>query len=578
MAGKKPKKDTTVASAGKESDEEFLKRIMKTKEEATKKAAAEIESYSKSKEVEESKTTGKKIAKNLEEIEECEKIVEEFKINPPIAISKDINGISVEYYYEDKFKSKVEFLKKHCFSFPSATKRTHITSPTFKVLGRAYAKRGGQRILLPESAIPPLDGGMGMGSRLLNPNDKIFVLENGDVIETEKDSYVTLNDSHATVTDSGSTKDKYNCEIFVYPNSEIRLDLRKKESHSEPSFMDPSQVPEAVKRNCSTTVIDYNFVAVSLVKGIFHISILDENKDTNKYLKFASGYPDVEFLHSSKMIENIQDKFMAKMPANVLAMYKAKLPPKSQKICEEISTFIELCDSSIVIFGTANSIKNKSNGKVASPNAPKFVPKDFIIPGKITVISDRIYCDTSDTPDPRARAIMKNKMTVGQYTSLLASKKEYEQKLKELKEKKSKPKVVESEASKREKEKRKIELLEQQKYYKQAGDTMMANATQMQLDEIDPPKETEAAKRANAEYRKELLENLKVAQQARNTLSVDTIQMQIDMLDHPENADAINEEYIKKLLVWCDNEIAKLRFDLNTNFPSYNSPSETDAI
>ncbi len=522
MAEKKPKK-SAAANEAKESDDDFLKRILKTQGEATKKASEEIESYSKSKEVEELKATGKRVAKDLEEREECERIVEEFKIDPVIAISKNINGVSVEYSYEDKFKTKIELLKKHGFSFSSAVKSTYVSSPTFKAFGRAYARRGGQRISLPESSMPPVDG-MGMGLRLMNNKEKRFVLEDGDVIETGKDSYVQVNDFIAT--------DKYKRELFVYPNSEVKLEIRKTELHPEPAYMDPSKVPDAIKRNSSTTVINYNFVAASLVVGIFHLDILDENKNVNNFLKLASEYPEVEFLHSSKMMENIQDKIIAKMPANVLAMYKTKLPSRSQKICEQISAFIELCrDGSVVVFGTANSVKNKRSGKVASPNVPKIVPKDFIITGKITVTGDKIYSDGQDIVDPRARAIMKNRFVVDQYRSLLATKKEFEQKLKELKEKKSKPVIPESPASRKEKEKRKAELLDQQAYLKNAGDTEMADAIQMQLDELNP-----------------------------------------------SAANEVDEAYLIKMITWCDGEIAKITPDLNSSFPAYNSPREGDAV
>jgi hypothetical protein len=401
-------------------------------------------------------------------------------------------------------------------------------------------------------------------------------LETGDAIETENGSYVTINDSRATITESGSTKDKYNCEIFVYPNSEVKLDLIKKESHPEPAFMVPSQVPNAIKRNSSNTVIDYNFAAVSLVRGIFHVGILDENKEVNHFLKMPSGYPEIEFLHSSRMVENIQDKIMAKMPANVLAMYKNRLPPKSKKVCDEISAFIELCqNNSIVIFGTANSVRNRGSGKVASPNVPKAVPGDYIITGKITVVNDRIYSDASGSIDPRARAIMKNKLAIGRYSALLAQKKEYEQKLKEIKEKKSKPAAPESPASKKEKEERKAELLKQHEYYKQVEDKDMAAAVQMQLDEIEPPKETEAARREKEKMKIELLKNQQQAKQAGNTVMIDTIQMQLDTLDQKEGA---TEEYMEKMLAWCDKEIAKLKPDLNSNFPGYSSVSAENLI
>ncbi|MDD4983342.1 MAG: hypothetical protein PHH82_00690 [Candidatus ainarchaeum sp.] len=550
---------TNKKSTKMESDAEFFARINKMKEDAIKKIKADT-SYSK--ETEEFKAKGRQIGKDLEEIEECQKIADEFKVNPPIVFSKSINGISVEYKYDDKFKTKIELLKKHNFSFLTVAKNTHISSPTFKAMGKAYVRRGGQRIVLPESSIPPCES-MGMGSRLMNPNDSVFVLENGDIIETGNDSYVTINDF--------ISNDDYNREIFIFPNSEVSLILTKKEEHPEPAFMDPSQVPDVIKRNSSSTVIKYNFVAVSLIKGIFQIKVLDRNKNVNNLLKFPAGYPNFEFLPSSKMMENIQDNLIAKMPAAIAAKYIAKVGQRSSKACDEISAYLELCrDNSVAIFGTPNPIKNNNSGKIGYPNMPGHAPTDFIITSKITIKGDSIYSDPANSIDPRARAIIKNQQAANQYQSILNSKKEYEQKLKELVEKKSKQKVVESEASKKDKESRKTELLEQQKYYKQVGDADMAAATQMQLDEIEPPKETDAMKKNKELMKKELLESLEQAKKANNTVLVDTIQLQLEILTNPQNTDTSTEGYYKKMLVWCDNEIAKLKSSLNTNFPPYN--------
>ncbi|MFH0713880.1 MAG: hypothetical protein V1722_04975 [Candidatus Micrarchaeota archaeon] len=571
-SAKKSKKQTTVAkqaataSAGKESDEEFLKRFMNLKETASRKATAGMGEYAK--ETEEGRVQGRQIGQKFEEIEQCQKIVEEFKINPPVAVSKHVNGISVEYAYEDRFKAKIEMLKKNGFGFLNAVKYTSINAPTFKTTGRAYVRRGGQRILLPASAIPPLDSGLGMGSRLLNPKDTVFILENGDIIETEDHSYVQINDIRSD--------DNYSREIFVYPSSEVSLVLTRNESHPTPSSMVPSKETEVILRNSSNTVINYNFVAVSLIKGIFNMKILDSGKDVNKFLKIASGYPAIEFLPTSQMIGNIIDKLTAKMPKNVVAKINATKSPRGSKVCDDISAYIELCkDGSVVTFGTPNPVKNMTNGKIAYPNLPKHAPGDFIITGKITIAGDRMYSEAADAVDPRAKAIVKNRFAVEKYISFLNTKKELEQNLKAMKEKNAKLKAPESESSKRDKERKKAELLDQQAYYKKAGDTEMVDATQIQLDELDPQKVAAKYEAMMRQARPELLDEIKRHRQAGDTMRADAAQMQLDVLEHNEEG---IEAYMIKMIGWCDSEIAKLRSDLNTNFPQYNSPRETDLV
>jgi hypothetical protein len=308
--------------------------------------------------------------------------------------------------------------------------------------------------------------------------------------------------------------------------------LNKQETHPAPAFMDPSKVPEIIKKNSSRTLIEYKINNFLLNEGIFKINILDKNKNANRILKLPSGYPEIEFLHSSKTIENIIDKTMAKMAPNVAAIYNAKVSKaRSSKICDEISTFIELCkDNSIVIFGTMNSVKNKNSGKMASVILPKAASRDFVVPGKITVIGNQIYSDASEVIDPRVKAIIKNNMAFEQYAAIMEGKQEFEQKLKDFNDKKSKPKIPESSASKKEKEKRRSELLDELTYLKGAGDSEMADAVQMQINELDAPKEDSN----------------------------------------------FNEEYIIKMLKWYDKEIIRLKPDLNTNFPCYNSPNERD--
>ncbi|MFH1285296.1 MAG: hypothetical protein ABIH99_01815 [Candidatus Micrarchaeota archaeon] len=569
MAGKSPKKDAST-----ESDADFLKRILKAKDEATKKASVELSAYSKSEEVEKLRETGRRTAKDFEEIEECERIAEEFKRDPPIVTTRHVNGVSMEYKYDDRYKGKIELLKKHSFSFLCATKDTSIFSPIVTAHGRAYVKRGGQRIQLPENSTPPVKNKLGMGSQALDPSNVGFILRDGDVIATEEGSYASVNDF--------ISNDDYHKEIFIFPNSEAVIRVSEKIEHHPPAFMDPSRVPDAIKRNCENTVMNYNILKFALVKGIFKVSIHEKNRNVNNSLELSSGSPQIEFLNASKTYESMLEKEYKKLAvipnaAKAVAAYKDAMEQQRGRLCEEIAAHIELCaDMSIVVFGSMNSIQSKRSGRVASHTFSNLGGKETAFSGKVMAVGDRVYSDKSGV-DPRVKAIMNYEMALTRYVLLLAQRKEFEQKLKELKENKSKQTDPESESSRKEKEKRKAELLEQQVYYKQAGDAQMAEAIQMQLDELEPEKETETSRKYKEVMRAELLENQKHYRQIGNTLLADSVQYQLDKLNAP-NDPSIDENYTRTMLRWCDNELAKLEPSVNASFPSYNSPNEADAI
>jgi len=183
-----------------ESDADFLKRIMSIKETAIKKAGENSSSYRK--EMEEAKAQGAGMGKMLAEREECEKIVEEFKKNPPLVISKSIAGISVEYRIEDKYKAKVDQLKKYGFSFIQAVHSTSITPLEFTTFGNVYIKRGSRKAFLPISS-----------------SELPFIIRDGDIIGTEKSAFVL------------ELKDEYQDEennfwhVFLFPNSELKISI-----------------------------------------------------------------------------------------------------------------------------------------------------------------------------------------------------------------------------------------------------------------------------------------------------------------------------------------------------------------
>lgn len=501
-----------------ESDNEFLLRINKLKEDSLKKIQNESKEQENSKEYKIAKQDGQFANKTFAEIEECEKIFEEFKKNPPIYVSKYINDISVESYYEEKYVEKVEKLKKHHFTIARAFKKTSTYAPTFKTIGNVYIKRGGKKILLPQSSLPPVSKGLGMGSRTLDPNNHGFLLENKDLIITEEGSYFILNDIVAT--------DKYRREVFVFPNSQLEVNITKRESLQEIVTMSGEKVPDVIQKNSSAKVIEYNFNSTKLISGIFKISFVADKEDVNKYITFDSGYPKIEFLGTQHMINNIVNKEIAKMPAAVKAVYLAKtnLSSKTQKYCENVDAFMELGkDKSIVIFGTGNSLKNKTSGKTASIEIPTSATLD-VMAGKIIAKGNNVF---AGSPDSRTKAIIKNKEIVERYNGILETKIGYELKLKELKAKpKPKPNKPETKESLKEKAKRIAEIKEEQDYYKKVNDTDMVMAMQMQLDELTATKKNEF---------KEL-----------------------------------DEEQLLNLIADCNKELEKLKPNLNSNFPSYN--------
>src|SRR5665647_2250253 len=89
MVTKKTKTEKKTKSTSVESDVDFLKRITNIKETAMKKASEGLGVYAS--EAEEAKTKGREIGKNLAERDECEKIVEEFKKNPPLLTVRTIS-------------------------------------------------------------------------------------------------------------------------------------------------------------------------------------------------------------------------------------------------------------------------------------------------------------------------------------------------------------------------------------------------------------------------------------------------------------------------------------------------------
>ena len=77
------------------------------------------------------------------------------------------------------------------------------------------------------------------GGTALNP-DKIIMLKDGDIIGTERNSYIY------DIQDPVKDNENDSTDIMVYPKSEMRLRVKEKTANPPKMFMDPSQVPEAM--------------------------------------------------------------------------------------------------------------------------------------------------------------------------------------------------------------------------------------------------------------------------------------------------------------------------------------------
>lgn len=457
-----------------ESDEEFLKRIQKIREDATERLESKKELHEK--EYKKGKEMGTQMRNIVETYEKYKKIIEEFKRDPPIMRVRVVNGVTMKREYDKKYIDKVNFLKENKFKFPYAKHTTYIDSPFFKVHGEAYVVSGGVRKKLPSKSTPPVIKKLG-GSSILDPNNEGVILKDGDVIVTGEGSFVDLSGINAS--------DKNRRDLLIHPNSEVILKISEKVTHPKPNFINPSKVPEIIKQKTKVKNILYTVEKFILQRGIFKIDLLNKQSNPNNLLQINPKYPQIEFLDSSKtweiMVEEAHKQFSAPPP---------KQPKKEFKL-EEISAFVEFCENnSLVIFGTGNAVKHLSTGKVAINNIPKLAKMSEGISGKITVLGNRIYSSKSDYVDPRVSAIMNYANSIGLYYSTLEDIKEFEQKAKESKESPAPPRKETPEEIKY-KEERKRELLEQLEYLEKVKDKEMSDAIKMQIEELERPPQLE---------------------------------------------------------------------------------------
>jgi hypothetical protein len=504
MAAKKSKET-------KESDEEFLKGFMQKKEEATRRIKSEMDSYSEAGEFREK---GKQIGKQLEIVEECKKIIEEFKINPPIYESIVYNGVAFSYICKDSSTlKKIEFLEKNNFGFLRATKTTEYLTINFNTFGKTYIKRGGLKILLPESSKPVIKSGsnMGMGGGVaVDPKNLDFLIKDGDILGTERGGYIygikDVTDDSENVTN----------DIMIFPESEIRIIIRT-ETKTESGGIKSSSY------TTNTNILE----KVEFIKGLFKFNFLRKGKDVNGVIALPSNYPRVEFGPASAMAAKYFNQMAVKSEksnpkiANLLALVASKSTEatmiRSGGKCDDIASFIELVDGSVVLFGTPNNIIHAGIGKETKKIDPR---------KKITLTQSAFYeTDCSKDQDPRVEMIMKMPMAVITYNSLLTAKKE-------LEENKSK----------------KVDLAEEDRKIREDDQQMLKNAEDMGDD--DMVNMVKQGMKVHEEY-------IRIGRP--NQMA----EVEVEMRKA--------EQYVSKTL----EESKRL---IEASLPSYNSPSEKDKV
>lgn len=572
MATKKLKKETKADGADKEGDAEFLNRIMKLKDDASKKASEGMNLYSK--EIEESRAGGKFIAKDLEELEECDKIAEEFKKEPPVLISKSIGGISVDYHYEEKYQKKVDLLKKHGFPFISAVQGTSISPIVFNAFGNAYINRGGKKVILPESS-----------------TELPFIIRDGDIIGTEKRSFVL------ELKDEMQDEDNDYWHIFIFPNSELKISISEKVSNPEPSYMEPNKVPEAIKKNSTSTVYAYSIKNIELLSGLFNLRIKKKNKDINNLVRFTSGFPEVEFSESggltNELVKDAMEKAVAKLGAPYLSKVAgslAEIRSKSGKHGgDDLSAFVELNkDGSVVIFATNNRIALRGSGRMT-----KKISTDMFNPVKIMAVGGALYeTDGKTNPDYRVSAIMKMWMAVSSYISSLNAKNEYEYK------QRGKSLSVEK-------------AQKMAEYAKTLGDKDMESAAKIILANKEQGVQVEKSIKelsVDAEMQKrEALEQLKFAEESGEPELIEVAKAQLkyaqsgvssaaqlkevsgmtleefakahaEASEHNQVLFVSSEEWARMQVEFAERNLAKLRPQVEIELPPYSSPNQSDAV
>lgn len=540
MEGKESKSE----NAPKESDADFLKRIMGIKDAAIKNASEGLSAYAS--EIEEAKTKGREIGKNLEEREECEKIVEEFKKNPPIVISKTIAGISVEYRVEDKYQAKVDKLKKYGFSFIQAVHGTYITPLEFAAYGNAYIKRGGRKAFLPA------------GSKELP-----FIIRDGDIIGTEKQSFVL------ELKDEFQDEENNYWHIFIFPGSELKIGVNEKITNAEPAYMVPDKVAEVIKKNSTSTTINYSIRNIELLSGLFNLKIKRKGKDINNLVRFAPGFPTVEFSGSGGLANEIVKDMMEKAVAQLGAPYLAKVAgalaevksKSSKRGGDDISAFVELNKGgSVTIFATSNRVSLPGSGRMT-----KKISTDMYNPVKITATKSGLFeTDGKTNPDYRVSEIMKLWTSVSSYAGSLTPKEETQLGMggKRLDIEDAK-KMIEYAKVLGEKdiEKAAEEILKNRK-----EEVKTKNPVKTQVSDMEMQK-------------REAQERLKFAEESGEKELIEVAKAQLKSAEGGNQSFGVNnEEAVRKAMEYDEKNIEKCKAQIEANLPPYSNPISSDVV
>lgn len=541
MVTKKTKTEKKTKSTSVESDVDFLKRITNIKETAMKKASEGLGVYAS--EAEEAKTKGREIGKNLAERDECEKIVKEFKKNPPLLTVRTIGGISVGRFYDPKIQPQIDMLKKYGFSFLSTQKRTAIQPIIFETFGKAYIKRGSKKVNLPKSSV-----------------DLPFIIRDGDIIGTENKSFVL------DLKDENQDEENNYWHVFLFPNSELKISIKETESHPAPAFMVPSQVPDSIKNGSSSTVFEHKIEQIELLSGLFNIKVKKKGRNVNNIVKLTAGFPDIEFHQTGGLANEIIKTEIEKAVKALGAAYLSKVSGAlgglksfdNKKGSDEINAIIELNkDGSVVIFNTSNRVS------VGGSKLTKKISGDINNPVKITAVGGTLYeSDGSKNPDPRITAIMKIWMNISQYVYSLNAKTEIGMKSGE----------------------KSLNIEEAEKmaeYAKTLGDKDMEEAAKIILQnkkKDEAMKKSLATRSADKEgQRKEASEMLKFAEESGEKELIEVAKAQIAAVDAPEIG--MNQTQAEsKVLQMAEEILSKVGASFESSLPPYNPPSGGDVV
>ncbi|MFA5651919.1 MAG: hypothetical protein WC933_00970 [Candidatus Paceibacterota bacterium] len=541
MITKKTKAEKKTKSTNVESDADFLKRITNIKEMAIKKAGENSDAYMK--ETEEAKSQGANMGKMLAEREECEKIVEEFKKNPPLLTVRTIGGISVERFYDPRIQSKVDLLKKNGYSFLSTQKRTAIQPIIFETFGNAYIKRGSKKVNLPKSSA-----------------DLPLIIRDGDIIGTENKSFIL------DLKDENQDEENNFWHVFIFPNSELKISVKEIESHPAPAFMVPSQVPDAVKRGSSSTVFEHKIEQIELLSGLFNIKVKKKGRNVNNIVKFAPGYPNIEFNQTGGLVNEMVKTEMEKAVKALGATYLSKVSGALNELksidnkrgSDEINAIVELNkDGSVVIFNTSNRIS------VDGSRLTKKISGDMNNPVKITAVGGTLYeSDGSKNPDSRVTAIMKMWMNVSPYIYSMNTKNEIGMKSSE----------------------KSLSVADAEKmaeYAKTLGDKDMEEAAKIILQRKkndESMKKGLATRTADKDgQRKEANEMLKFAEESGEKELIEVAKAQIAAVDAPE-VGMSQAQAESRVLQMAEETLSRVSSSFEGSLPPYNPPSGGDVV